>query len=72
MIFISVIIFYYLVITDANLCEFDTMITLIQPINLPQNTNIQISNYSGFNIRCKGDNSGWVSVEVSGGYGPYS
>ena len=63
---------YYLVITDANLCEFDTMITLIQPINLPQNTNIQISNYSGFNIRCKGDNSGWVSVEVSGGYGPYS
>ena len=63
---------YNLVITDANSCEFDTIITLTQPINLPQNTNIQTSNYSGFNIGCKGDNSGWVSVQVTGGYEPYT
>ena len=63
---------YFLTITDANLCEFDTMISLLQPINLSQNTSIQTSNYSGFNIGCKGDNSGWVSVVVTGGYEPYS
>jgi gliding motility-associated-like protein len=63
---------YNLTITDANNCQFDTIITLTEPANLPQTTNIQISNYSGFNIRCKGDNSGWVSVDVSGGYEPYS
>ena len=63
---------YFLTITDANLCEFDTIITLVQPANLPQNTNIQTSNYSGFNIGCKGENSGWVSVVVTGGYEPYT
>ncbi|MDC1063601.1 choice-of-anchor L domain-containing protein [Flavobacteriales bacterium] len=63
---------YNLTITDANSCEFDTIITLTEPVNLPQFTNIQISDYSGFNIGCKGDNSGWVSVQVTGGYEPYS
>ena len=63
---------YYLTITDANGCILDSIITLDQPVNIPQNTNIQISNYSGYNIRCKGDNSGWVSVQVTGGYEPYT
>ena len=63
---------YNLTVSDANGCVFDTIITLTEPANLPQTTNIQISNYSGFNIRCKGDNSGWVSVDVSGGYEPYT
>ena len=63
---------YLLTIIDANLCEFDTIISLTQPVNLPQNTNIQVSDYSGFNIRCKGESSGWVSVVVSGGYEPYT
>ena len=63
---------YYLTITDANNCEFDTMITLDQPANLPQNTNIQISDYNGFNISCNGFNDGWVSVVVTGGYEPYT
>ena len=63
---------YNLTVNDANGCVFDTTITLTEPANLPQTTNIQISNYSGFNIRCKGDNSGWVSVDVSGGYEPYT
>ena len=63
---------YNLIITDANGCILDTSIILNQPANIPQTTNIQISNYSGYNIRCKGDNSGWVSVIVSGGYEPHS
>tara|TARA_E500000331_G_scaffold270453_1_gene262017 strand:+ start:7148 stop:13912 length:6765 start_codon:yes stop_codon:yes gene_type:complete len=63
---------YNLIVSDANSCEFDTIITLTQPVNLPQFTNIQISDYSGFNIGCKGDNSGWVSVQVSGGYEPHT
>ena len=63
---------YLLTLTDGNGCVLDTMITLTQPANLPQNTNIQISNYNGFNIRCNGENNGWVSVVVSGGYEPYT
>ena len=63
---------YNLIVTDANGCIFDTIITLTEPANLPQTTNIQISNYSGYNIRCKGDNSGWVQVNVTGGYEPYT
>ena len=63
---------YNLILTDTNSCVFDTIITLTQPVNIPQFTDIQISDYSGFNIRCKGDNSGWVSVVVTGGYEPYT
>ena len=63
---------YFLNITDANGCEFDTVITLTQPANIPQNTSIQISDFNGFNIRCSGENNGWVSVVVTGGYEPYS
>ena len=63
---------YFLTIIDANLCQLDTIISLTQPINIAQNTSIQTSDFNGFNIRCKGDNSGWVSVLVSGGYEPYS
>ena len=63
---------YFLTITDANNCELDTMITLDQPANLPQNTNIQISDYNGYNISCNGFNDGWVSVIVTGGYEPYT
>ena len=63
---------YNLILTDTNSCIFDTIITLTQPVNLPQFTEIQISDYSGFNIACKGDSSGWVSVVVTGGYEPYT
>jgi gliding motility-associated-like protein len=63
---------YNLILTDSNSCQFDTIITLTQPVNLPQFTDIQLSDYSGFNIRCKGENSGWVSVVVTGGYEPYT
>ena len=63
---------YYLTITDGNNCIVDTFFTLTEPINLPLITNIQISNYNGYNIGCKGDSSGWVSVLVNGGYGPHT
>ncbi|MEE2699833.1 MAG: gliding motility-associated C-terminal domain-containing protein [Bacteroidota bacterium] len=33
---------------------------------------MKFSNYSGYHISCKGDNSGWISVDVSGGNLPYS
>ena len=32
---------YNLIVTDANGCIFDTIITLTEPANLPQTTNIQ-------------------------------
>lgn len=39
---------------------------------ISQFVDIKFSNYSGFHIACKGDNSGWISVDISGGNLPYS
>lgn len=63
---------YSLEILDANLCSQQLQLYVNQPQQLSQTTNISISNYSGYNIRCKGENSGWIELSVSGGYGPYS
>lgn len=39
---------------------------------ISQFVDLKFSNYSGYHIGCKGDNSGWISVDVSGGNLPYS
>ena len=41
-------------------------------LQLNQITNINTSNYSGYHIRCQGENSGWIKLNISGGYGPHS
>ena len=63
---------YYLVITDANLCNVDTSIELIQPVNIPQINNLETSDYNGYDISCNGENDGWISLNITGGYGPFS
>ena len=63
---------YTLIITDANLCAVDTTISLNQPINIPQNNNYVTSDYNGFDISCNGYSDGWIELNVTGGYGPYT
>jgi len=63
---------YFLTIIDANLCEKELQISLNEPSGLSQYISIQASNYSGYHIACRGDNSGWISVNINGGYVPYS
>ena len=63
---------YSLTVTDANSCFVDTTIELIEPVNIPQNNNYVTSNYNGFDISCTGFNDGWIDLDISGGYGPFT
>jgi hypothetical protein len=63
---------YDLVITDANMCTADTSIELIQPINIPQINDFETSDYNGYEISCNGENDGWIDLNITGGYGPYT
>ncbi len=61
-----------LTVTDADLCAIELQIVVSQPTPISEYLSIQFSNYTGYNIACKGENSGWVSVEASGGYIPFT
>ena len=63
---------YSLTITDANMCVIDTLIELIQPVNIIQINDFETSNYNGFNISCFGSDDGWIKLNISGGYPPFS
>ena len=62
---------YQLTITDGNNCPYYTTIDVTEPADLAQSINIVSSSYSGVNISCKGEDDGWIDVQVSGGYFPY-
>ena len=63
---------YYITVTDANLCSQQLILYVDQPQQLSQTTVISTSNYSGYNVRCKGENSAWVQLTIMGGYPPFS
>tara|TARA_B110000240_G_scaffold179425_1_gene209635 strand:+ start:117 stop:5324 length:5208 start_codon:yes stop_codon:yes gene_type:complete len=63
---------YLLTVTDADLCAIELQIVVSQPTPISEHISIQFSNYTGYNIACKGENSGWISVEASGGYIPFT
>ncbi|MDC0201852.1 gliding motility-associated C-terminal domain-containing protein, partial [Flavobacteriales bacterium] len=63
---------YSVIITDANLCNQSLNLFIDQPQQLSQTVTINTSNYSGYNVRCKGENSAWVEISVSGGHPPFS
>ncbi len=63
---------YDLVITDANMCFVDTSIQLLQPINIPQINDFVTSDYNSYEISCNGDTDGWIDLNISGGYGPFT
>ena len=63
---------YILTVTDNNFCIKQLQLFVSQPQQLTQITNILTSNYSGYHVRCKGENSAWIQLDVNGGYGPFS
>ena len=63
---------YYITVTDANLCSQQLILYVDQPQQLSQTTVISTSNYSGYNVRCKGENSAWAQLTITGGYPPFS
>ena len=63
---------YTLTITDANSCFVDTTIELDQPLYIPQNNNYLTSDYNNFEISCSGFNDGWIELDVTGGYAPFT
>ena len=58
---------YLLTVMDADHCETELQIIVNQPTAISQYLDTLTSNYTGYNIACKGDNSGWISVNVTGG-----
>ena len=56
---------YTISATDANGCMTHTSVYIDQP------DEILITSYNIVNIKCKGDSSGSITVDVSGGNGPY-
>ncbi|MBT6808128.1 MAG: hypothetical protein HOA52_01400, partial [Flavobacteriales bacterium] len=63
---------YYITVTDANLCSQQLSLYVDQPNQLSQTTVISTSNYSGYNVRCKGENSAWAQLTITGGYPPFN
>ncbi|SVE44720.1 uncharacterized protein METZ01_LOCUS497574, partial [marine metagenome] len=63
---------YLLTVMDDDNCETELQIIVNQPTAISQYLDTLTSNYTGYNIACKGDNSGWISVNVTGGYIPFS
>jgi len=63
---------YSVVVQDANMCTQQLDIVIDEPTPISQITNINTSNYSGYNVRCKGENSAWIELNISGGYPPYN
>ncbi len=63
---------YSVIITDANLCDQSLNLFIDQPQQLSQTVMINTSNYSGYNVRCRGENSAWVEISISGGYPPFT
>jgi gliding motility-associated-like protein len=63
--------FYDVTITDLNGCQVYDTITVNEPDTLvPLITSIQF--FGDVNVRCYGDSSATVSVQVTGGTGPYT
>jgi len=61
---------YCVTVTDANGCVTTNCITLLQPPPVADSLTSQF--YNGYNIPCKGQQSGVIFTLASGGYGPYT
>jgi len=63
---------YLLTVTDADLCAIELQIVVNEPTPISEFISIQASNYTGYHIACKGDSSGWINLEIDGGYIPFT
>ncbi len=62
---------YSVTVTDANGCTTSQSVTLTEPAQLAIDLSSPIA-ANGYNISCKGQNSGQIFSTVSGGAGPYT
>ena len=62
---------YLVTVSDNNNCVQNSQFLIDEPLSLSQVMSVKTSNYSGYNIRCIGDNSGWIKINVDGGYSPH-
>ena len=63
---------YVLKVLDDNGCLFVSDIYAVQQLNTPIVLDATVSDFNGFNIDCATANSGFVSVDLSGGSGVYN
>ena len=63
---------YVLKVLDGNGCLFVSNTILIEQLNTPVSLTSTLSDFNGFNIDCATANSGFVSVDLSGGSGMYN
>ena len=61
---------YTVEVFDDNNCVVAEIITITEPLILA--TTITSSDYNGYEIRCNGDSTGWISVNINGGVVPYT
>ena len=62
---------YWVKVTDKNLCETSTSVTITQPTAIIVTTAIT-SNFNGKDISCNGASNGSALASVTGGTAPYS
>ena len=60
---------YTVEVFDDHNCVVADIIIIEEPQLL--NTTITTSDYNAYEIRCNGDSTGWISVNVNGGLAPY-
>ncbi|WP_460514738.1 PKD domain-containing protein [Cyclobacterium sediminis] len=63
---------YSFTVSDINNCLQEVEnIEITQPATGLQIEEVEVSNYTGFNISCFGAENGWIDVSTSGGSGDY-
>ena len=60
---------YTIEVFDDHNCVVADIIIIEEP--QPLNTTITTSDYNGYEIKCNGDSTGWISMNVNGGLAPY-
>jgi len=63
---------YVMKVVDANGCLFVSDTITIEQLNTPVSLTSTLSEFNGFNIDCTTANTGFVSVDLSGGSGTYN
>tara|TARA_B110000037_G_scaffold208831_1_gene257370 strand:+ start:10940 stop:22621 length:11682 start_codon:yes stop_codon:yes gene_type:complete len=63
---------YVMKVVDANGCLFVSDTIVIEQLNTPVSLTSTLSEFNGFNIDCTTANTGFVSVDLSGGSGTYN
>jgi gliding motility-associated-like protein len=62
---------YTLVIVDENFCQLPFLFELVQPADIVLDPQVSLFD-GGYNVSCNGECNGNITLNISGGNGPYS